>query len=111
MTAADVTTRHTPSINWAGRLAGWNLRPDSVIVGQPEFFRQQVEARSRGSWVVVDEVQRLPAVLNEVHALISETGRKYRFALSGSSARKLKRLDVISRSRFPTIGVLNLALR
>jgi predicted AAA+ superfamily ATPase len=75
---------------------------------QPESFRQQVEARPRGSWVVVDEVQRLPALLNEMHALIAEHGRAYRFALSGSSARKLRRLDVnllagraINRQFFP----------
>lgn len=75
---------------------------------QPELFRQQVEAMPRGSWVVVDEVQRLPALLNEVHALIAEHGRAYRFALSGSSARKLRRLDVnllagraINRQFFP----------
>ena len=62
----------------------------------------------RGSWIVVDEVQRAPALLHEVHALISEHGRDYRFALSGSSARKLKRLDVnllagrvINRQFFP----------
>ncbi len=78
------------------------------LTRQPESFRQQVEARPRGSWVVVDEVQRLPSLLNEVHALIAETGRKFRFALSGSSARKLKRLDVnllagraINRQFFP----------
>ncbi|MHB8520612.1 MAG: ATP-binding protein [Limisphaerales bacterium] len=81
---------------------------------QPESFRQRVEARPRGSWVVVDEVQRLPSLLNEVHALIAEHGRAYRFALSGSSARKLKRLDVdllagraINRQFFPlTAGEL-----
>jgi predicted AAA+ superfamily ATPase len=61
---------------------------------QPDRFRQQVEAQRRGSWVIVDEVQRLPTLLNEVHALLAERGRAYRFALSGSSARKLKRLDV-----------------
>jgi predicted AAA+ superfamily ATPase len=75
---------------------------------RPDVFRQQVEALRRGSWVVVDEVQRAPALLHEVHALISEHGRDYRFALSGSSARKLKRLDVdllagrvINRQFFP----------
>jgi uncharacterized protein len=61
---------------------------------QPERFRLQVEAQSRGSWVVVDEIQRLPTLLNEVHALMAEHGRAYRFALSGSSARKLRRMDV-----------------
>jgi len=82
---------------------------------RPEQFRQQVEALRPVAWVVVDEVQRLPALLNEVHALIAEHGRKYRFALSGSSARKLKRLDVnllagraINRQCFPlTTAELN----
>lgn len=41
------------------------------------------------SWVVVDEVQKVPALLDEVHRLIEEDG--YRFLLSGSSARKLKK--------------------
>jgi predicted AAA+ superfamily ATPase len=75
---------------------------------QPESFRQQVEALPRGRWVVIDEVQRMPALLNEVHSLIADHGKTYRFALSGSSARKLKRLDVnllagraINRQFFP----------
>lgn len=39
--------------------------------------------------VVIDEVQKLPALLDEVHRLIED--RKIRFVLTGSSARKLKR--------------------
>lgn len=39
-------------------------------------------------FVVIDEIQRVPALLNEVHRLIE--GRKLKFALTGSSARKLK---------------------
>lgn len=42
----------------------------------------------RGSVVCIDEVQRLPFVLNEVHRFIEEAG--LRFVLCGSSARKLK---------------------
>jgi putative endopeptidase len=38
MTPAQLTSKYTPSVAWAERLAGWNLRPDSVVVGQPEFF-------------------------------------------------------------------------
>ena len=38
--------------------------------------------------VVIDEVQRLPILLNEVHRLIEERG--IRFLLTGSSARKLR---------------------
>lgn len=40
-------------------------------------------------WVVLDEIQRVPELLNEVHRLIES--RKLRFALTGSSARKLRR--------------------
>ena len=39
--------------------------------------------------VVIDEVQRLPELLNEVHRLIEQRG--IRFLLTGSSARKLRR--------------------
>ncbi len=38
MTVADVRQKHTPSIAWDDQLAGWNLRPSYVVVGQPEFF-------------------------------------------------------------------------
>lgn len=40
-------------------------------------------------WIVVDEVQKAPALLDEVHRLIESRG--WRFVLTGSSARKLKR--------------------
>lgn len=40
-------------------------------------------------WIVIDEVQKIPSLLNEVHKLIFET--KQKFILTGSSARKLKR--------------------
>ncbi len=40
-------------------------------------------------WVVIDEVQKLPKLLDIVHKAIEE--KKIRFALTGSSARKLKR--------------------
>lgn len=42
-----------------------------------------------GSWVVIDEVQKLPRLLDLVHSLIEE--RQIKFVLTGSSARKLKR--------------------
>jgi len=54
----------------------------------PQRFGQEVRRHKRGAWIVVDEVQRLPALLNEVHRAIEELG--LRFVLLGSSARKLK---------------------
>lgn len=55
----------------------------------PSSFYQEVQALSPGSWVVVDEVQKVPELLNEVHRLIE--AKHLRFLLSGSSARKLRR--------------------
>jgi putative endopeptidase len=35
---SEFTARYTPTIAWSQRMGGWQLAPDSVIVGQPEFF-------------------------------------------------------------------------
>lgn len=56
---------------------------------EPGLLRAECSALPRGAWVVLDEVQRVPALLDEVQHLM--TTRKQRFVLSGSSARKLKR--------------------
>jgi predicted AAA+ superfamily ATPase len=55
----------------------------------PNMLYQEVHTLPPGSWVVVDEVQKVPELLNEVQRLI-ET-KRLRFVLSGSSARKLRR--------------------
>ncbi|HEX6810733.1 MAG TPA: AAA family ATPase [Planctomycetota bacterium] len=75
---------------------------------EPGLLRKEVEALPANTWIVVDEVQKVPALLDEVHSLVQKHGKRYRFALSGSSARKLKRLDanmlagrVVNRSFFP----------
>ena len=39
-------------------------------------------------WLIIDEIQRVPELLNEVHRLIEK--RKIKFILTGSSARKLR---------------------
>lgn len=61
------------------------------LAADPGLFRKEVQALSKEiTHIVIDEVQRLPELLNEVHALI-EDGEKRPFILCGSSARKLKR--------------------
>lgn len=47
------------------------------------------EVRPEDKVIVIDEIQRLPELLNEVHRLVEEQG--LRFLLTGSSARKLRR--------------------
>jgi uncharacterized protein len=61
------------------------------LLARPDRLGQIVAAAST-STVVIDEVQRLPELLNEVHRLIEE--RSTRFVLTGSSARKLRRTGV-----------------
>jgi predicted AAA+ superfamily ATPase len=58
------------------------------LLADPSLFAAEVEALPRDIPVIVDEVQRIPGLLNDVHRLIEEDGR--RFILLGSSARKLK---------------------
>ncbi|MFH1024284.1 MAG: DUF4143 domain-containing protein [Planctomycetota bacterium] len=61
---------------------------------QPSLLRQECEAlkltgdRQRHP-VIIDEIQRIPALLHEIHWLIENRG--LRFVLCGSSARKLMR--------------------
>ncbi|NGX61081.1 MAG: hypothetical protein K940chlam9_00561 [Chlamydiae bacterium] len=43
-------------------------------------------------WIIIDEVQKIPALLNEVHRLIES--KKYRFVLTGSSTRQLRKKGV-----------------
>jgi len=58
---------------------------------EPALFRREAEAKILGGTqtLFVDEVQRVPELLDEVHGLIER--HRVGFLLSGSSARKLRR--------------------
>jgi len=58
-------------------------------VQNPELLRGELAARESVRQVVIDEVQKVPQLLDEVHWLHEH--RPIRFALCGSSARKVKR--------------------
>ena len=63
------------------------------LSADPTRMRQEIEAKNlRNALVVVDEIQKLPVLLDEIH-LLMET-RRLRFLLTGSSARKLRRSGV-----------------
>jgi predicted AAA+ superfamily ATPase len=55
-------------------------------------FSDEMRARPDGDWVFIDEIQRLPDLLNEVHRFIEE--KNLQFILTGSSARRLRRSGV-----------------
>lgn len=80
----------------------------SSLLADPDLLWRQLSSLRRQTWVVIDEVQRLPNLLNIAHRAIEELGLK--FALLGSSARKLKRGGAnllagraISRELFPLL--------
>jgi len=59
---------------------------------RPERLRELIAGHPEASDVVIDEIQKVPALLDVVHGLV-ESERKLRFVLTGSSARKLRRGD------------------
>ncbi|MCK4412676.1 MAG: ATP-binding protein [Candidatus Eisenbacteria sp.] len=59
----------------------------------PERLRQVLLGSPETTTVVIDEIQKLPQLLDLVHSLIEER-RGWRFVLTGSSSRKLKRAGI-----------------
>ena len=87
--------------NSGGRAGGGNGAERSDLLDEglyqalltdPSLFASRLRAVKPGHWIWVDEVQRLPNLLNEVHRFIED--RRQRFILTGSSARKLRRTGV-----------------
>ncbi len=79
------------------------LQPDLTInlaqlstfrdyVSQPERLERELKAAPpQVQTIFIDEVQRVPSLLDGVQALVDEWPGRFRFLLSGSSARKLRR--------------------
>jgi len=80
-----------------------SLAPDlSLNFAEPRTFREYISRPERlgdelrametkAKTILLDEVQRVPAILDVVQVLLDENRERFRFLLSGSSARKLKR--------------------
>jgi predicted AAA+ superfamily ATPase len=64
-----------------------------ALLARPERLRDLTRAAPKGKVIVIDEVQKVPALLHEVHALV-EKDKERRFVLTGSSTRKLRRAGV-----------------
>lgn len=81
-----------------------------ALLLRPSLLREECEMLDEGELVIIDEVQKVPALLDEVHWLIENRG--LRFVLSGSSARKLRRSGAnllggraLRRTLFPLVSV------
>lgn len=101
--------RHQSAFLWGARKTGkstflhhhfhasiWYdlLKTDELrrLIAAPHLLREELLAASKESLqhpVIIDEIQKVPALLDEVHWLIEN--EKISFILCGSSARKLKR--------------------
>lgn len=83
-----------PDARWIDLLKADHFRR---YAARPELLRQELEAESAGDaggaapsrQIVIDEIQKVPALLDEVHWLMEARG--HCFALCGSSARKVRR--------------------
>ena len=105
--------RGTGKSTWVKQRFGNSPRIDLLdeglyqeLLARPGAFADRLRALPARSWVCVDEIQRLPNLLNEVHRHIEARG--LRFVLAGSSARKLRRAGVnllagraLSRNLYP----------
>jgi len=81
--------QNLPEALWIDLLNESNYQ---LYLSQPSKLESELAYHARKkspSFVVIDEIQRIPTLLNTVHEAIEKWG--LRFALSGSSARKLKR--------------------
>ncbi|WP_410524455.1 ATP-binding protein [Rickettsia amblyommatis] len=75
--------------------------PDSVYIGllqadiykvyfqNPERLREELKSKDGISTIIIDEVQKIPLLLDEVHYVI-DSNKSLQFILCGSSARRLK---------------------
>lgn len=68
------------------------LKNDVLLryMASPSRFRTEIQGIPRGSWVVLDEVQKVPSLLDEVQSLMHDRQYEILFCMTGSSARKLR---------------------
>ena len=81
---------HYPNAYWIDLLLP---RTFQLFAAAPELLKQTLDDQPSVKTVVIDEVQRIPELLNVIHSLIEEK-RGIQFVMTGSSARKLKKHGV-----------------
>lgn len=86
--------RATGKTTWLQKLFPTGLKIDlleselyNLLLASPSRLEELIPPRFN-DWLIIDEVQRIPELLNEVHRLIEQ--RKIKFVLTGSSARRLR---------------------
>lgn len=78
---------HRPEAIWVDLL---DPELQRLYLARPERLKELVAGQPNIKQVVIDEVQKVPALLDVVHGLV-ESDKELHFVLTGSSARKLRR--------------------
>ena len=102
---------------WIKELGGYALRIDLLrhatfleLNRDPSLLEAQTKHLQKGDVVFIDEIQKIPELLDEVHRLMEDKGLE--FILTGSSARKLKRIGInLLAGRAHTYKMYPLTLR
>ncbi|MGE0198385.1 MAG: ATP-binding protein [Simkaniaceae bacterium] len=81
---------HCPQALWIDLLDPETFR---FLSTGPERLQGMIESNPSCLQIVIDEIQKIPELLDVVHSLI-EAKKNYQFILTGSSARKLKKYGV-----------------
>ncbi len=81
------------------------------LSADPDLLIKKILASNDKPWVIIDEIQRVPNLLNTIHRVFNEYNNKFKFVLSGSSARKIRQQNsnllagrAISREFYPLVG-------
>lgn len=92
--------RGTGKSTWCLKVLGGSKRIDLLspdvlrwYSARPERLKEFTLGQPAGTTVMIDEVQKVPDLLSVVHEIL-EMKRGYRFVMTGSSSRKLKRSGV-----------------
>lgn len=86
----SIFSKNNPKYWWIDLL---NLDIELEYKARPQLLVKRFLAfDNRPEWIIIDEVQKVPQILDAVHQLI-ESNHNVKFALTGSSARKLKRAE------------------
>lgn len=88
-TGKTTLLKQSPFLNDALYIDLLNADQEEQYALRPNLLLEQAEAMDAGRWIIIDEIQKLPKLLDHVHIILSK--KDIRFALTGSSSRKLKR--------------------
>jgi uncharacterized protein len=70
-----------------------NLADEQVYLSHAKdagLLKKELRASKSAGLIVIDEIQRLPSLLNTIQSVVDDPSNSFRFILTGSSARKLK---------------------